>query len=164
MADIKTKEQRSYNMSRVRSTETKPEQILRSALHKAGFRFRKNVKDLPGKPDIVLPKYKTVVFMHGCFWHGHLGCKKAKLPATQTEFWKTKIEGNIERDKQSILLLQKQSWRIAIIWECAIKNKHALSETTERLVSWLKSDDLFLETPESVKKDSYVVDKFLAIR
>lgn len=139
-------------MSSVRSSETKPEQILRSALHKAGFRFRKNVKDLPGKPDVVLPKYNAVIFVHGCFWHGHEGCKKAKLPATRTEFWEIKIEGNIKRDQQSILLLKEQGWRIAVIWECVIKNKQVLSETTEQLIAWLKSDDQFLEIPKSVEK------------
>ena len=139
-------------MSRVRSSETKPELQLRSVLHKAGFRFRKNVKELPGKPDVLLPKYKAIIFIHGCFWHGHLDCKKAKLPATRTEFWKTKIEGNIQRDKKSIQLLQEQGWRIAVIWECAVKNKQALSETTELLASWLKSDDLFLEIPKLVEK------------
>ncbi len=139
-------------MSRVRSTDTMPEVLLRSLLHKAGFRFQKNVKELPGKPDVVLPKYKAVIFIHGCFWHGHLDCKKAELPATRTEFWKTKIEGNIQRDKKSIQLLQEQDWRIAVIWECALKNKLVLSETSEGLISWLKTDDLYLEIPESLEK------------
>lgn len=147
MADVKTKKERSYNMSQIRSTETKPEQLLRSSLHKAGFRFRKNLKHLPGKPDIVLPKYKAIIFVHGCFWHGHIGCKKAKLPATRTEFWTNKISDNIARDQKNIELLQQQGWRIAIIWECYLKNKHIRDQTSDNVITWLKSDSLFLEFP-----------------
>lgn len=147
MADIKTQKERSYNMSCVRSTETKPEQAVRSFLHKAGFRFRKNVNNLQGKPDIVFSKYKAIIFIHGCFWHGHKNCKKAKLPATRIEFWKTKIESNIQRDQQTIQSLLKEGWRIAIIWECAVKNKQILSATITQLISWLKDDNLFLEIP-----------------
>lgn len=139
-------------MSRVRSTGTKPEQQLRSLLHKAGFRFRKNVKNLHGKPDIVLPKYKAIIFVHGCFWHGHTRCKKAKLPATQTEFWTNKISDNIARDQKNIELL-RQGWRIAIIWECAIKNKQTLLETINELIFWLKDDNLFLEIPKAIENE-----------
>lgn len=137
-------------MSRVHSTETKPEQELRSFLHKAGFRFRKNVKNLPGKPDIVLPKYKAIIFVHGCFWHGHTECKKAKLPATRTEFWTNKIAENITRDQKNIELLQQQGWRIAIIWECYLKNKFLQIQTYDVVITWLKSDSLFLEIPANI--------------
>lgn len=147
MADINSKKERSFNMSRVCSTETKPEQELRSLLHKAGFRFRKNLKNLPGKPDIVLPKYKAIVFVHGCFWHGHTGCKKAKLPTTRTEFWTNKIADNITRDQKNIELLQQQGWRIAIIWECYLKNKLIRDQTSKNIVAWLRSNSLFLEIP-----------------
>lgn len=153
MADIKTQKERSYNMSRVRSTETKPEQMLRSLLHKAGFRVRKNVKNLSGKPDIVLTKYRAIIFIHGCFWHGHKNCKKSKLPQTRTEFWQSKINANIERDEKYICLLQEQGWRIAIIWECALKNKQTLSETINELIFWLKDDNLFLEIPKAIENE-----------
>lgn len=137
-------------MSHVRSTETKPEQKLRSLLHKAGFRFRKNLKNLPGKPDIVLLKYKAIIFVHGCFCHGHLRCKKAKLPTTRTEFWTNKIADNIARDQKNIQFLQQQGWRIAIIWECYLKNKLLQSQTSDNVIAWLKSDSLFLEIPTNI--------------
>lgn len=121
MSDIYSKSKRSEIMSHISGKETKPEVIVRKFLFANGFRFRKNVKDLPGKPDIVLPKYKTVIFIHGCFWHGHT-CKRGILPTTNVEFWKTKIGGNIERDKRDITELGKQGWRVIVIWQCEIKN------------------------------------------
>jgi DNA mismatch endonuclease (patch repair protein) len=108
-------------MSHISGKETKPEILVRKFLFANGFRFRKNVKDLPGKPDIVLSKYKTVIFIHGCFWHGHT-CKRGTLPTTNIEFWKTKIGGNIERDKCDVLELTKQGWNVIVIWQCEIKN------------------------------------------
>ena len=121
MADVHSKETRSYNMSRIRSKDTKPEMLVRKFLHKNGFRYRLHVKDLPGKPDIVLPKYKTVIFVHGCFWHGHEGCKYYVVPKTRTEWWVNKITHNIERDKEVRKHLIKQDWRVINIWECRLK-------------------------------------------
>jgi DNA mismatch endonuclease (patch repair protein) len=109
-------------MSGIRGKDTKPEMVVRRALHKAGFRFRLHVKDLPGKPDIVLPRYKTAIFIHGCFWHKH-DCKYFKWPKTRPEFWKEKINKNVARDKIAIDALTKLGWRAKVIWECQIKNQ-----------------------------------------
>lgn len=116
-------EERSRIMSHIRSKDTKPEKRLRSLLHRLGFRFRLHRKDLPGTPDIVLPKYRTVIFVHGCFWHQHPGCKKATLPRSNVEFWKNKLEKNIERDKEVEKKLIETGWNVIVIWECEIK-KH----------------------------------------
>ena len=109
-------------MSKISGRETKPEILVRKFLFANGFRYRKNVKDLPGKPDIVLPKYKTIIFIHGCFWHGHT-CKRGKLPETNYEFWQEKIGKNIERDTQNISELKENNWNVIIIWLCEISNK-----------------------------------------
>jgi DNA mismatch endonuclease, patch repair protein len=109
-------------MSHISGKETKPEILVRKLLFAKGFRYRKNVKTLRGKPDIVLPKYKTAVFIHGCFWHGHEGCVKANLPDTRKEFWENKISGNIIRDKEDINILKKDKWKVITIWQCEINN------------------------------------------
>ena len=116
--DTLTKEKRSWNMSRIKSKDTKPEMQVRSALHRAGYRFRLHVKDLPGKPDIVLPKYKTVIFVHGCFWHRHKGCSNATMPSTNQELWKKKFQQNVERDKREQAELKKLGWKVIVVWEC----------------------------------------------
>jgi len=121
--DIVSEEQRSYNMSRIRGRNTKPELAVRSMLHSMGYRFTVNGplnRKLPGKPDIVLPKYKTVIFVHGCFWHGHQGCKDFRIPKTRTEWWKAKIEGNVARDKRQQEELRKLGWKVVVIWECEL--------------------------------------------
>ena len=133
MADIKTKESRSYNMSRIRSKNTKPEEIVRKFLFRKGFRYRKNDKRLPGTPDIVLPKYRTVIFVHGCFWHGHDGCKYFVMPKTRTEFWQAKIERNKERDSENQQQLASMGWHCITIWECQLKPK-AREVTLESLL------------------------------
>jgi len=121
MADIISKEKRSWNMSRIKGKNTKPEILVRSILHKAGFRFRINDKRLPGKPDIVLPKYRTVVLIHGCFWHRHNKCKYAYTPKTRIDFWKKKFRNNLLRDKLVVNQLKIQGWRIYVVWECEIE-------------------------------------------
>ena len=121
MADVHSKAVRSYNMSRIKSKDTKPEIIVRRFLHKNGFRYRLHVKDLPGKPDIVLPKYKTVIFIHGCFWHGHEGCKYYVVPKTRTEWWLHKIGTNIANDVNAETALKNGGWKIIKIWECQLK-------------------------------------------
>lgn len=123
MADVHDKATRSYNMSRIKSKNTKPEILVRKFLFANGFRYRLNDKKLPGKPDIVLPKYKTVIFVNGCFWHGHKNCKYFKLPKTRTEWWKEKIEGNIKNDIKKHNQLRDAGFRVIVVWECEVKNK-----------------------------------------
>lgn len=133
MADIHSKETRSYNMSSIRSKDTKPEILVRKFLHKNGFRYRLHVKNLPGKPDTVLPKYKTIIFIHGCFWHGHDGCKKASLPKTRTEWWTDKIHKNAANDQNAETALLNLGWRVIKIWECELKSK-ILEQTLDKLL------------------------------
>ena len=137
MADVHTPEQRSYNMSRIRGKNTKPEEQVRKYLFTHGFRYRKNDVRLPGKPDIVLPKYKTVIFVNGCFWHGHNGCKYFVWPKNNEEFWKQKIGRNIERDAENHQLLHNLGWYVIDIWECELK-KALAPQTLENLVKLLK--------------------------
>jgi DNA mismatch endonuclease (patch repair protein) len=118
MADIVSKEARSKMMSGIKGKNTKPEMLVRSMLHKMGYRFRLHMKDLPGKPDIVLPKYHTVVFVHGCFWHRHSGCKYAYTPKSRTDFWNEKLNRNIERDQSNCKILVEMGWRVLTVWEC----------------------------------------------
>lgn len=125
MADIFSKSKRSEIMSKISGKETKPEILVRKYLFAHGFRYRKNVAHLPGKPDIVLPKYKTVIFINGCFWHGHKRCKKAILPTTNIEFWYKKINNNIIRDKKNKIELQKLGYRVIVIWQCHLTTKNA---------------------------------------
>ncbi|XZG70281.1 very short patch repair endonuclease [Chitinibacteraceae bacterium HSL-7] len=120
MADIVDKAARSRMMSGIRSKNTKPEMLIRKALHARGFRFRLHVKDLPGKPDLVFPKYKAVIFIHGCFWHGH-NCRYFQLPKTREEFWRAKINANQMRDHCQVTSLKQRGWRVLVIWECATK-------------------------------------------
>ncbi len=127
MADNHSKEVRSMNMSHIRSKNSKPEELVRKFLFSKGFRYRKNVRALPGCPDIVLPKYKTVIFVNGCFWHKH-DCPRFVWPSSNEEYWRPKIMGNVERDKTNIEKLQKLGWKVLIIWECEIR--HSNAETT----------------------------------
>jgi DNA mismatch endonuclease (patch repair protein) len=119
--DHLTPEERSRNMSKIRGTETAPERAVRSMLHRAGYRFRKNVKTLPGKPDIVLPKYRTVIFVHGCFWHRHEGCKDATMPKSNKAFWKKKFERNVSNDQKHARQLRKLGWRVITVWSCQLR-------------------------------------------
>jgi len=122
-----SKEHRSWNMSRIRSKDTSPEMRVRSFLHCAGFRFRLHVKNLPGSPDIVLPKHRTVIFVHGCFWHRHGGCKYAYVPKSNIEFWESKFKANVERDKRNIADLEHLGWSVEVIWECESLDPELLS-------------------------------------
>ena len=119
----KVSERRSRNMSAIKSKNTKPEIAVRKLLHSMGYRFRLHRKDLPGSPDIVLPKYKTVIFVHGCFWHRHQNCKYASTPKTRQEFWNKKFNENINRDKINQENLSSKGWKIIIVWECEIKDQ-----------------------------------------
>ena len=122
MSDIFSKAKRSDIMSKISGKETKPEILVRKFLFSNGFRYRKNLKKLPGTPDIVLLKYKTAIFVNGCFWHGHKNCKKAALPATNINFWQNKINGNIKRDKAKKLLLKKMGYKVITIWQCQLNS------------------------------------------
>jgi DNA mismatch endonuclease, patch repair protein len=134
MADVHSKETRSYNMSRIKGKNTKPEILVRKFLFSKGFRYRVNVKSLPGKPDIVLPKYKTVIFIHGCFWHGHEGCRYFVVPKTRTEWWMEKISSNIERDIKVLELLKAKDWKVIALFECSLKQGKA-EETLQNLIT-----------------------------
>ena len=136
MADVHTKEIRSYNMSRIKGKNTKPEMLVRKFLHAHGYRYRLHDKKLPGKPDIVLPKYKIVIFVHGCFWHGHNNCKYFVVPKTRTEWWLNKINGNIANDVKATKALKKEGWKIINIWTCKLKKPHILT-TMEKIVSMI---------------------------
>ena len=138
MADVHTPEQRSYNMSRIHGKNTKPEELVRKYLFSQGFRYRKNDARLPGKPDIVLPKYKTVIFVNGCFWHGHEGCKYFVWPKNNEDFWKEKIGGNIQRDLRNHQLLTEQGWNVITVWECELK-KSVFPQTMAGLIQALRA-------------------------
>ena len=145
MADRLSKEERSELMSHIRSTNTKPEVALRRALWRRGFRYRVNVKNLPGSPDIVLPKHRTVVFVHGCFWHAHKGCKIYHLPQTNTEFWLAKVTRNQERDQEVWRQLEAKGWSVVIVWECELV-KAKFDGTVERVANEIIEDgDLYLK-------------------
>jgi DNA mismatch endonuclease (patch repair protein) len=136
MADNRSPEVRSWNMSQVKSQDTSIEIKVRSYLFRNGFRFRKNVKKLPGKPDIVLPKYRTIIFIHGCFWHRHAGCKDATTPKTRTEFWQQKFDRNVANDRLHIKQLEKMGWHVIVLWECQI-NKD-IETTMENTITLLR--------------------------
>lgn len=134
MADIYDKTKRSDIMSKISGKETKLEILVRKFLHAQGFRFRKNDKRYPGKPDVVLPKYKTVIFIHGCFWHGH-SCKAGKLPETRKEFWKEKIQSNVDRDNRNIQELKMLGLKVLIVWQCEINNKSVTEDRLNKLLA-----------------------------
>lgn len=137
MADKFTPEERSRIMARVKGRDTKPEKIVRSLLHTLGYRFRLHRKDLPGKPDIVLPKHKKVVYVHGCFWHSHPGCRRAARPTTNVDFWNAKIEGNVARDAAAQKALIELGWQYLIIWQCETRD---LNELAPKLENFLREN------------------------
>lgn len=137
MADIKTPEERSRNMAAIHSCDTKPEMLVRRYLHMMGWRYGLHNKKLPGSPDIVLRKSKTVIFVHGCFWHGHEHCKYYRLPKSNSDFWQTKIDKNRARDVRDIDALCKLGWRVIVIWECQLKTEAHRKQTFRELVSML---------------------------
>ena len=147
MADNHSKEVRSMNMSHIRSTNSKPEEIVRKYLFAEGFRYRKNVKKLPGCPDIVLPKYKTVIFVNGCFWHKH-DCPRFVWPSSNQDYWRPKILRNIERDNQSRKELETLGWKVITVWECELK-KNVLNETLGKLIAELNAIDFSADNKET---------------
>ena len=141
--DVHDKKTRSYNMSQIKGKDTKPEELVRKALFSKGFRYRKNDRKLPGSPDIVLPKYRTVIFVNGCFWHGHKGCKYYVVPKTNTTFWLNKRNSNILRDTCQQRQLKEMGWNVIIVWECELK-KQMLDNTIERIVKCIINSDISL--------------------
>lgn len=141
MADVHTKEQRSFNMGRILSKDTKPEMLVRRFLHRQGFRYRIHDNSLPGKPDIVLPKYRTVIFVNGCFWHGHTGCRYFVLPKTREEWWKNKIDKTRESDRSNIDRLIQDRWNVINVFECELK-KDKLDTTLRSIVENLKKHNI----------------------
>jgi len=138
--DILTPKKRSWNMSRIGGKDTRPEKQMRSLLHAKGYRFKLSDKDLPGRPDIILPKYRAVIFVHGCFWHRHPDCKYAYTPKSRIEFWKEKFAKNVKRDKKNLSLLQRAGWLTIAVWECEIKKntEDVLNRVSEILQQQLK--------------------------
>ncbi len=139
MADVHSPETRSFNMSQIKGKNTKPEELVRRYLFSHGFRYRKNVSTLPGKPDIVLPKYKTCIFVNGCFWHKHAGCRYFVWPKNNAEFWKKKITGNVERDLRQQNELRLLGWNVVVIWECELK-KDRFNETMASVTDNLRNN------------------------
>ena len=139
MADIHNSTIRSYNMSQIKSKNTKPELIVRKFLFSKGFRYRLHDKNLPGKPDIILTKYKTIIFVHGCFWHGHDNCKYFVVPKSRTEWWLNKINHNKEKDIENQMLLTQDGWKIIVIWECELK-KNVREENLKNLILKIEKD------------------------
>nr|WP_314498704.1 very short patch repair endonuclease [uncultured Chryseobacterium sp.] len=139
MSDKHTPEQRRFNMQQIKGTNTKPEILLRKILFAKGYRYRINSKTLPGKPDIVLKKYGTVIFVNGCFWHGHENCRYYVTPKTRTEFWIDKINGNKKRDEKNIDLLIKDGWKVLTVWECELK-KDKIEQTIDSLIQKLNNN------------------------
>lgn len=133
MADVHDLKTRSYNMSRIKGKDTKPELLVRKFLFANGFRYRLHDKKLPGKPDIVLPKYKTLILVNGCFWHGHENCKYFVLPKTRTEFWLNKIRSNIANDIKNLTALRKAGWKVIVVWECQLKKEKTLNNIIRKI-------------------------------
>lgn len=158
MADRHSKEVRSRNMAAVKSKNTKPEMLIRRGLHGMGYRYCLHRKDLPGKPDLVLPKFKAVIFVNGCFWHGH-DCPRFSWPKTREAFWRDKISGNKDRDLKSYKALERIGWRKAVVWECALKGKYKLEPETvlSALSEWLKSARLQLDIGYSKAEKTCVI-------
>jgi DNA mismatch endonuclease, patch repair protein len=128
------KSHRSWNMGRIKGKNTAPETAVRSLLHRAGYRFRLHRKDLPGRPDIVLPAWKTAIFVHGCFWHRHQGCKQCYTPKSNVDFWQAKFAGNVERDKKNAESLRKAGWQVVVVWECELLAPEKLQTRLRKLL------------------------------
>jgi DNA mismatch endonuclease (patch repair protein) len=161
MVDIVDSKTRSKMMSGIKGKNTRPEIIIRKRLHALGYRFRIHRRDLPGSPDVVLPKYKAVILINGCYWHGH-NCRLFKWSKTRSEFWRQKIIGNIQRDERNLVQLRKLGWRICVVWECETKGvgEERLDNVVSSLVAWLSSDNNTLHLPHSWRQE----DPWLTLR
>ena len=145
MADIVDQQTRSRMMAGIKGKNTKPELALRRALHARGFRYRLHSKKVHGRPDLILPKHCAVVFVHGCFWHRHAGCRYATTPSTRAEFWQAKFEANVARDAIAFRELSGAGWRVATVWECALRKPDQVAETSKRLAAWLGTREVSIE-------------------
>lgn len=145
MTDIVDQQTRSRMMSGIRGKNTRPELVLRQALHASGFRFRLHSRNVPGRPDLVLAKYRAVVFVHGCFWHRHEGCRYSTTPSTRPEFWKAKLQANVLRDHATQTTLTELGWRVATVWECALRKPDQVAASVDVLSDWLNSNDQRIE-------------------
>lgn len=134
MPSQESADQRSFNMSRIRSKDTSPEIRVRSAIHRLGYRYRLYVSNLPGKPDIVMPRYRTAIFVNGCFWHQHEGCKRATVPKTNTDYWQEKFRRTMDRDKRSHAALLQTGWKVLVIWECQTQDGSALKNLLKEIL------------------------------
>jgi DNA mismatch endonuclease (patch repair protein) len=144
--DVHSPEKRSFNMSRIRGKDTRPEMMVRKWLWANGYRYRLHREDLPGKPDIVLPKFKAIILVHGCFWHRH-GCRMTTTPETRRDFWLSKFQENVCRDKRNLQALKGEGWRVIVIWECTLKGKTALPDAVfDQILTFLRSDVAFDES------------------
>jgi DNA mismatch endonuclease, patch repair protein len=146
VVDIVDKATRSRMMAGISGSDTKPERDLRLALHRLGFRYRLHAKNMAGRPDIVFPKYRAAVFVHGCFWHRHQGCRYTTTPVTRPEFWQAKFESNVARDKRVEAALLDAGWRVKTVWECALRGPLRIEATADHLATWLRSDAARLTT------------------
>ncbi|MEG3152463.1 DNA mismatch endonuclease Vsr [Sphingomonas sp. ZT3P38] len=146
VVDVVDSATRSRMMSGIRSANTKPELRLRRALHASGFRFRLHDRSLPGSPDIVLPRWRVVIEVRGCFWHRHTGCRFTTTPGTRSEFWETKFNSNVGRDIRNVTLLREAGWRVAIVWECGLR-ENGLEPLIEKVAGWIRSNDAQIEIP-----------------
>ncbi len=135
MVDVFSEEKRSWVMSRVKGRDTKPELLVRSMVHRMGYRFRLHRRDLPGCPDIVLPRHKKVIFVHGCFWHSHRNCARAARPASNREFWDDKLDATVERDKRRVRELRRMGWQVLVVWQCELKDSGKLKRKLDRFLS-----------------------------
>ena len=151
MTDTLSPERRSRLMAKVRGKDTAIEKRVRSYLHKRGYRFRKHVTGLPGSPDIVLPKYRATIFVHGCFWHGHSGCRKSRLPTTRHAFWEEKRRANLERDARKVTELINLGWRVAVLWQCGLEKPNTLYSNMNTLEDWIISESNHCEIPNGIE-------------
>lgn len=151
MVDVVDPETRSRMMSGIRGANTKPELNVRRRLHAAGFRYGLHRKDLPGRPDLVMPRHDAVIFVHGCYWHRHPGCRLATTPSTRTDFWTAKFTANQERDRRNFAELRNRGWRVAIVWECEVRTASGADEAVGALIAWLLSDRDQVEIPQAAR-------------
>lgn len=157
MSDVVSPEVRSRMMAGIKGKNTRPEIVVRKLLFSAGLRYRLHRRDLPGSPDIVMPSRRIVIFVHGCFWHGHHGCRLAKIPATRAEFWAAKIAANQSRDVAAIKRLLNEKWRVLIVWECAVRDRAMAPNLLDRMLTWISGDGEYAEI--SVVDDRALTDR-----
>lgn len=163
MTDIVDKQTRSRMMAGIRGENTKPELALRRELHGRGLRYRLHAKGMPGRPDLVFPKFKAAVLVHGCFWHRHIGCRYATTPSTRPTFWQSKFEANVARDDVVRAALLEAGWRVATVWECALRKPYQVTTAAELLIEWLRSGGTLLEMESSRSRGTDESDRMVVL-